>query len=182
MQGCSGRAAAFIHLFRIRARFCLIVILNRQDTVTDEKALKTHQLDSPAGVVANGLVMRGLAANNAAQRDIAIEVTLTVCHGNGGGNFKRTGHLDHFTDTADGFDLSLGSRDQIVSNCAIERRHYNHQFHRFVESRCRQDAVFVLLSHDQSSLRIERVPTIDRPNASSPRYTVSGASVSSTSS
>ena len=68
------RRAALVHLAHPRARPGLLVVLDGQDAVADRKPMRDGEIhERSRGFVRDGVVVRGLAADDAAEGDIAIE-------------------------------------------------------------------------------------------------------------
>jgi hypothetical protein len=77
--------------------------------------------------------MRGLAPDDAAERDVAVEIRHPVRKRDGGRDLERTRHLDHLPRRAGLRERGRGACDQVVGDLAVVGRHDDQHLHRIGE-------------------------------------------------
>ena len=135
-------------------------IFNSQDAVADEEALEAEECEGAGAVIADCLVVRGGAADDAAQCHIAIIIGQALGGCDGGGHFERTWHFDEITCRACGSDFGAGACDHVIGDIAVIGRNHDQELYGRIKARTRQDIVGLGACHG-SGLR-DRACASDR--------------------
>ena len=161
MQRRRRRPAPLVLALRVGPHGGLVVVFHGQDAIADERALQAQKRDRPAGIVADRFVMRGLAADHAAQRHEPVEIALRKADADRRRHLQRTGHFHHLGRAAHAFDHRLCPLDQVVSDIAVIGGDHDQKLRPLVES---GQGKFVMrrTSHQPIS-EILRVPVISSP-------------------
>ncbi len=94
----------------------LSAVFDGQDAVADAGPCSPSRLSARDAVVADGVVMRRLAPDDAAERDIAVIVGHALGHADGGRDFQRAGHLDDLGAGPGRCRDGLRAGDQVVGD------------------------------------------------------------------
>ncbi len=164
MQRRLGGAAALVLAGGIGADRGLRVALHRQDAVADAEPVQPEQHQPARRIVADRLVMRGLAADHAAERDVAVEFARPAGEPDRRRQLERPRHLDGLLRRPGRGDGGGSAGEQRIGDVAVEGRDRDQHPRRPLEARRRQRAVALMDRHPQApGLGIGRVPAIDSP-------------------
>ena len=118
-QRCLGRFAALVLFAATGAGPGLGLVLDGEDAVADGEAIEGQRHDGAGAFAGDHLEMVGFAADDAAERDIAVIGAGGIGKGDGGGDFERAGDGEYVVSSAGGGDggggaLQLGVGDGVV--------------------------------------------------------------------